>query len=93
MHGHAWPMGVQKRQNCEHTHTIKSNACKHYHTCNTKRSQKTFEPRANKPNHSHTSRNVTHTIRTSHEMSFRLVQMSHTKKSNFHRGGVDKLAC
>ena len=31
------------------------------HTCNTKRSQKTFEPRANKPNLSHTSRNVTHT--------------------------------
>jgi hypothetical protein len=30
------------------------------HTCNTKRSQKTFEPRVNKPNLSHTSRNVTH---------------------------------
>ena len=36
------------------------------HTCNTKRSQKTFEPRANKPNLSNTGRNVTHTIRTSH---------------------------
>ena len=39
------------------------------HTCNTKRSQKTFEPRANKPNLSHTSRNVTHTIRTSQHTS------------------------
>ena len=30
------------------------------HKCNIKRSQKTFELRANKPNLSHTSRNVTH---------------------------------
>ena len=45
------------------------------HTCNTKRSQKTFEPRANKPNLAHTSRNVTHTIRTSHTQ----VKMSHKK--------------
>jgi hypothetical protein len=67
------------------------------HTFNTKRSQKTFEPRANKPNLSHTSRlNVTHTIRTSHTQ----VEMSHTKKSNFLRGGggggggvFGKLAC
>jgi hypothetical protein len=53
------------------------------HTCNTKRSQKTFEPRANKLNLSHTSQNVTHTIRTSHTQ----VEMSHTNKSNFLRGG------
>jgi hypothetical protein len=59
------------------------------HTCNTKRSQKTFEPRANKPNLSRTSRNVTHTIRTSHIQ----VEMSHTKKLNFLRGGFGKLAC
>ena len=59
------------------------------HTCNTKRSQKTFEPRANKPNLAHTSRNVTHTIRTSHTQ----VEMSHTKNSNFLRGGFGKLAC
>jgi hypothetical protein len=37
------------------------------HTCNTKRSQKTFEPRANKPNLAHTSRNVnTHNTNLSH---------------------------
>ena len=59
------------------------------HTCNTKRSQKTFEPRVNKPNLSHTSRNVSHTIRTSHTQ----VEMSHTKKSNFLRGELGKLAC
>jgi hypothetical protein len=33
------------------------------HTCNTKRSQKTFEPRTNKPNHSQKSR----TTRTKYE--------------------------
>jgi S-ribosylhomocysteine lyase LuxS involved in autoinducer biosynthesis len=56
-------MGVQKGQNYEHTqlspmlvNTMKG------HTCNMKRSQKTFEPRANKPNLSHTSRNVIHTM-------------------------------
>jgi hypothetical protein len=59
------------------------------HTCNMKRSQKTFEPRANKQNLSHTSLNVIHTIRTSHTQ----VGMSHTKKSNFLRGGLGKLAC
>ena len=59
------------------------------HTCNMKRSQKIFEPHANKPNLSHTSRKVTHTIRTSHTQ----VEMSHTKKSNFLRGGFGKLAC
>jgi hypothetical protein len=76
------------------THTIKSNHgsmlvnTMKAHTCNTKRSQKTFEPRANKPNLSHTSRNVTHTIRISHTQ----VEMSHTKKSNFLRGVFGKLA-
>jgi hypothetical protein len=86
-------MGVQKGQNYEHTHTQLSpmlvNTMK-AHTCNTKRSsQKTFEPRANKPNLSHTSRNVSHTIRTSHTQ----VEMSHTKKSNFLRGGFGKQVC
>ena len=55
------------------------------HTRNTKRSQNTFEPRANKrPNLSHTSRNVTHTIRTSHtqvEITFMLIYLG---RKNLH---------
>jgi hypothetical protein len=83
-------MGVQKGQNYEHTQlsTMLVNTMK-AHTCNTKRSQKTFEPRANKPNLSHPSRNVSHTIRISHTQ----VEMSHTKKSNFLRGGFGKVVC
>jgi hypothetical protein len=57
------------------------------HTCNMKRSQKTFEPRANKPNLSHTSRNVTHTIRISHTQ----VEMLH-KKVELSSWGVRQIS-
>jgi hypothetical protein len=76
-------MGVQKGQNYPKlVNTMKA------HTCNTKRSQKTFEPRANKPN-LHKSKCHTHTIRN----TSRNVTHNDTKKSNFLRGGFGKLAC